>query len=158
MTFTVTQPINLDSVSVSGLELSYTDDKFEFLPAPFDGLGVIANLTLMDGEDGPGEGGNLIAQPDYLYNIAGLYTYGPFEGKLTYNYVDDRPTSSTRAEYQYEQLDLQLRYQLTDNFQVQLEGRNILNNPRKNIYTDSDRLREINDFGNSWWLGVSYRY
>ena len=41
---------------------------------------------------------------------------------------------------------------------MQVEGRNIQNNPRKNIYTDSGVLREINDFGNSWWFGVSYRY
>lgn len=156
--YTVTQPVNLDQVSVSGLELSYTDDAFEFLPAPFNGLGVAANLTLMDGKDGPAPGGSLIAQPDYLYNIAGLYNYGPFSAKLTYNYVDDRPTSATQAEYQYEQLDLQLRYQLTERLQMQVEGRNIQNNPRKNIYTDSGVLREINDFGNSWWFGVSYRY
>ena len=158
VTFTVTQPVNLDSVSVSGLELSYTDDAFEFLPAPFDGLGIIANLTLMEGEDGPAPGDNLIAQPEMLYNVAGLYNYGPFSAKLTYNFVDDRPTSATRSEYQYDQLDAQFRWQLNERFQLQAEGRNLLNNPRKNFQTDSGRLREINDFGNSYWLGISYKY
>ena len=156
--FTVTQPVNLDEVRVSGLEISYTDDSFEFLPAPFDGLGVIANVTLMNGEEGPAPGGNLIAQPDFLINVAGLYNYGPFSGKLTYNVVDDRPTSGTRAENLYEQLDLQLRYQVLDNIQAQFEARNLLNNPRKNFFTDTGLLREINDFGNSYWFGVSYKF
>ncbi|MEM8988116.1 MAG: TonB-dependent receptor, partial [Pseudomonadota bacterium] len=158
LTFEVTQPVNIDEVKVSGLEFSYTDDSFDFLPAPFDGFGVVANLTLIDGEDGPAPGGNLVAQPDYLYNIAGLYEYGPFQGRLTYNVVDDRPLSSSRAELKYEQLDLQLRWQLNENFQVQFEGRNITNNPRKNFFYDTGLLREINDFGNSYWFGVSYRY
>ncbi|MEX6633796.1 TonB-dependent receptor [Hyphococcus lacteus] len=157
-TYTVTQPINLDQIEVSGLEISYTDDTFEFLPAPFDGFGVAANLTLMNGIDGPAPDGNLLSQPDYLYNVAALYAKGPFSAKVTYNYVDDRPTSATRAETSYEQLDAQVRWQLTDNFQVQLEGRNLLNNPRTNYYTDTNHLREINDFGNSYWFTIAYKY
>ncbi len=156
--YTVTQPINLDQVSVSGIELSYTDDAFEFLPAPFNGLGVATNLTVMDGQDGPTPDGNLIAQPDYLFNIAGLYAYGPFSTKLTYNVVDDIPSSSNQVEYGYDQLDLQIRYQVSDQLQVQIEGRNITNNPRINYQTDIGQIRSINDFGNSWWAGVSYRY
>lgn len=159
--FTVTQPINIDSVAVSGLELSYVDDVFEFLEGPLSGLGVIANLTLMDGKDGPGPGGSLLSQPDYLFNIAGLYTLDKFSGKLTYNEVDDRPTSTSRADYKYQQWDLQLRYQLTEQLQLQLEGRNITNNPRQNVFygdgPSNGAIREINDFGNSWWFGVSYR-
>ena len=157
-TWTVRQPVNLDEVKVSGLEISYTDDKFEFLPAPFDGLGITANLTILDGQDGPAAGGNLISQPDYLFNIAALYSNGPVSAKLTYNYVDDRPTSATRNEYRYDQLDAQVRLQVTEQVQVQVEGRNILNNPRKNYDVELNRLREINDFGNSWWFGVSFRY
>ena len=159
--FTVTQPINIDSVAVSGLELSYVDDVFEFLDGPLSGLGVIANLTLMDGKDGAGYGGNLLSQPDYLFNVAGLYTLDKFSGKLTYNEVDDRPTSSSRSDYKYQQWDLQLRYQITEQLQLQLEGRNITNNPRQNIFAGdgaiNGAIREINDFGNSWWFGVSYR-
>ncbi|WP_411820582.1 TonB-dependent receptor [Hyphococcus formosus] len=157
-TYTVTQPINLDQVEVSGLEISYADDAFEFLPAPFDGLGIAANLTLMDGINGPAPGGNLLSQPDYLYNVAALYAKGPFSAKVTYNYVDDRPTSATRAEASYEQLDAQVRWQLNDNFQFQVEGRNLLNNPRTNYYSDLNHLREINDFGNSYWFTISYKY
>ena len=157
-TFDVTQPINIDSVSVQGLELSYVQDEFTFLPGPLSGLGVWANLTVMNGEDGPTPDGSLISQPDWLFNIAGLYNYGPVEAKLTYNVVDDRPLNSSRFEEQYRQLDAQIRYQLNDNFQLQFEGRNITNNPRQNAFYDSGLLREINDFGNSYWLGVSYKY
>jgi len=161
-TFLVTQPLNLDSVSVSGLELSYTDDVFEFLDGPLSGLGFMANLTLMDGQDGPGPGGSLLSQPDYLFNVAALYNLDRFSGKLTYNEVDDRPTSSTRAEYKYQQWDLQLRYQVTEQLQLQFEGRNIFNAPRQNIFVGdgpiNGAMREINDFGNSWWIGASYRY
>lgn len=156
--FIVRQPVNLDSVKVTGLEISYIDDAFEFLPAPFDGLGVSTNLTLMDGEDGPAPGGNLISQPDYLFNVSGLYNYGPFSARLTYNVVDDRPTSAVREEGRYQQLDMQVRWQINDNFQAQIEGRNITNNPRTEVFSDTGLVRAVNDFGNSWWFGLSYRY
>ena len=156
--FDVSQPINIDSVSVTGWEIQYADDAFEFLPAPFDGLGISANLTLLDGEDGPGPGGSLLSQPDYLFNIAGLYSYGPFSAKITYNVTDDRPINTRgEVEYEYEQLDVQLRYQINDNWQLQVESRNITNNPRMNYNPNLGLLRNVNDFGNSYWVGVSYR-
>lgn len=158
LVWTVNQPVNLDKVKISGIELSYSDDRFEFLPAPFDGLGISANLTILDGQKGPAPGGNIISQPDYLFNIAALYTQGPLSAKLTYNYIHDRPTSATAYEYRYEQLDAQLRIRLTEQVQFQLEGRNILNNPRRFYNIDPVRVTQINDFGNSWWFGVNFRY
>ena len=164
--FEVSQPVNLDEVTVLGVEVSYTDDAFEFLPHPFDGFGVTVNGTYMDGNNELPDGrevGNLVSQPDFLVNAALLYNKGPFSAKVTYNYVDDRLTSvrgraeDDRFEGAYDQLDLQVRWQLNDNFQVQFESRNLLNEPRTTIFRDG-LVREINDFGNSYWLGVSYKY
>lgn len=165
-TFLVTQPVNTDEVKVTGLELQYVNDSFESLPGALSGLGISANLTLMDGENvvGNRDVGNVVNQPDYLANIAVLYQYGDFSGRLTYNVVDDRlrsvggDASSDNFEYEYEQIDLQLRYEFRENWQLQIEGRNITDNPRTFTRGRDGILSEINDFGNSWWIGASYKY
>ncbi|MDG5497447.1 TonB-dependent receptor [Niveispirillum sp. BGYR6] len=41
------RPVNLDDARITGLEVAAQTD-FAFLPAPFDKLGVLANLTLID--------------------------------------------------------------------------------------------------------------
>ena len=166
--FLVTQAENLEEVTLTGLEFSYIDDSLDFLPGALSGLGIATNLTLLDGENFVGEGaarrdvGNVINQPDYILNASLLYAYGPFSSKLTYNYVDDRLRSfgstsrDDNYEVGYEQLDLQLRWQVSEKMQVSLEGRNIFEDPR--TFRRGDILTEINDFGNSWWLGASYKY
>src|SRR5690606_34794951 len=45
--FTVNQLVNGGGVSVKGFELYY-QQAFRFLPAPFDGLGAVANYTFID--------------------------------------------------------------------------------------------------------------
>lgn len=46
--FNFTRPVNGPGASIQGVELSGRRD-FDFLPAPFDGFGALANLTYADG-------------------------------------------------------------------------------------------------------------
>src|SRR5690625_7118428 len=45
--YTVTRPVNAGSAKIKGFEVGY-NQFFDFLPAPFDGLGIQANYTYID--------------------------------------------------------------------------------------------------------------
>lgn len=68
--------INLESAQVWGFEASY-DHAFTFLPAPFDGFGITANMALIESEvTFPGRENDdlpLFRQPDNVYNIIPYY-------------------------------------------------------------------------------------
>lgn len=93
---TVTNYINSDKETViRGFEAGFT--KFaDFLPAPFDGLGIDANFTYIDSRS-PGDAsydmnGNLITGlpvdmlSRYNYNVTGMYEKGPFSVRLAWTW------------------------------------------------------------------------
>lgn len=45
--FIITNPVNGDKATVTGIEANY-QQPFTFLPAPFDGFGLLANVTVAD--------------------------------------------------------------------------------------------------------------
>lgn len=118
-------PLNGDSASVTGLELSYAQ-VFNFLPKPFDGLLVNFNYTytdakgrLIDGREIP-----LPASAKNTFNAVLGYEKGPFSVRLAGAYRDkfleevggsaddDRYTSN------HFQLDLSARYWVTPKIQL----------------------------------------
>ncbi len=109
----VTGPVNADGASLKGFEVSY-QRFFDFLPSPFDGLGIQANYTKIKntgvkntglgstsagGAGGLGSsGGGVIAAYDNItvhtleglsddsYNIIGMYEKGPWALRAAYNW------------------------------------------------------------------------
>lgn len=95
--FLQTTPVNGDDATVTGVEVSY-QQPLTFLPAPFDGFGVFANLTYSDSESTSTSVVNnatvaltttLPGQSKYSYNLVGYYEKGPFSARLAYHYRDD---------------------------------------------------------------------
>lgn len=105
--------INSDeTATISGFEVAY-QQFYDFLPAPFDGLGIQANYTYIDADGvssqvdeglfvGPASDGLNPAGPnfavddgifprvsDHNVNIVGLYEKGRFQGRLAYNWRSD---------------------------------------------------------------------
>lgn len=109
----VTGPVNGQGASLKGFEVSY-QRYFDFLPSPFDGLGIQANYTKIKnsgikntglgstsagGGGGLGSaGGGVIAAYDNItvhtleglsddsYNIIGMYEKGPWALRAAYNW------------------------------------------------------------------------
>ena len=88
------RPLNTGESSLVGLELAFQRTMEGLLPAPFDGLGVIANYTYINsGSDF--ESAKTMAS----YSIPGLsenpinftvfYEKGPWTGRVAYNFRDD---------------------------------------------------------------------
>lgn len=166
------QNINALSSRVKGLELSAYLGNMPFLPAPLDGFGISGNITFIDGRMIIPNGQNpdltiitrtldrRIRQPDLIANAALFYSKGGFEARVAYNVTDKFLLSLTQEEARYEQVDASVKYDLTDNFQISLQGRNLLGADRRQIASVADfgLLFGETDIGPSYHLSVSFKY
>lgn len=134
---------------IKGLELAYTQ-QLRFLPAPFDGLGFMANATLADSEANyptrPGEKLRFIGQSDLTGNVALTYEKAGFFVRLALNWRDahlreDEPigadTNGDRYIDDYHQLDLTTSYKLSKHMEIFAEATNLTNEPFR-VYFNSD--------------------
>lgn len=172
VTYRITQPQNLAGAKLTGVELNFVKNSLDFLPGELANLGVSANYTYIhtDAEIVMSNGtrravDQLLDQPQHLFNASLFYKRGPFESRLSYS----RPgrsyqtlsTASPVEDVMYEpfnQLDLQLRFDINDQFRLVAEGRNLLGESRDTLRPFYDEVREINQHGRGYWVGVSYRY
>ncbi len=98
--YLVTQLVNVGTARIQGAEIGW-NQFFDFLPSPFDGLGMSANYTYIDSStkvpvssntlpvDTNGEPfGNLPADglSKNSYNVAVFYEKGPWQIRLAYNW------------------------------------------------------------------------
>ena len=148
LTFVLNKYINADQGSVKGVELAY-QQFYDFLPGALSGLGLQANLTLIDSKGGantplnifnPPEIGNAFADlplegmSKYAYNIALMYEKYGVSGRLAYNWRSHYllTTSAANANQpvwaeSYGQLDGSLFYNLTKNVKLGVQGTNLTN-------------------------------
>ena len=136
------RPLNTGKSDLVGIEISFQRTFADLLPAPFDGLGLIANYTFIDsGSDFKNEiTGAAYGIPglsENTINFTVFYEKGPLSGRLSYNFRDD--FLDTIADGQghpkfveaYEQWDVSFGYAVNDNISVMLEGINLTD---ENVY------------------------
>jgi len=165
------RPVNAEQATIGGFEVQYYKEKFDFLPGFLKDLGIIANYTYIDGElDLPsGESTTLPEQPDDMYNLTVTYTTDALDARLTYAFtgefisrLDTGDVSRSRYQEEYGTFDFSSRYYVSNNIAVTFEARNITDEERKTLYGPSSpefgAVRETNDFGQSFWLGVALTY
>ena len=98
--YLVTRPVNIGTARITGAELGW-NQFFTFLPAPFDGLGMSANLTYIDSSTNVPRDptvvptdtdgtlmGDLPADglSERAYNVAAFYEKGPWQLRFAYNW------------------------------------------------------------------------
>ena len=162
-TFSISRPVNGESGFVRGFEVSY-QQPFTFLPAPFDGFGLLANYTFADSETTLELGGNpfkldLPGQSRHSYNVVGYYEKGPFSGRLAYSWRDDFIRTVISEEQlwtfdAYGQLDFATRYDINDNIALTFEGLNLLREKEYLFDTEPRRPQILNDTGRTFLFGV----
>jgi TonB-dependent receptor len=144
------RPENVGTARVKGFEVG-VQRFFDFLPAPFNGFGVIANYTYSDAKGGGGE--PLVGVSRNSYNLVALYEQGPLSARLAFNRRDKAAFSFTEGRPDYiagrSQLDFQLGYDINKQLSVQFQAQNL--EPRKSATV------EYSDIGpvalNSYALG-----
>ena len=171
----VSMPRNAARARVKGLEASYTLDRIAAIP----GLGVNANLTLLDGSfDQPvsaagvatglpstRRSSGLIQQPTYIANMTMFYVTGPVELRASYNRIGralqsadgDTPTRDLYQEPR-RQLDLQARYTVREGLDLVGQVQNLTKEPF--VVRQGLRRDYVNYFfpvGRTFWLGLSWK-
>lgn len=143
-TFLVSRPRNGRNGTIKGVELGY-QQFFDFLPAPFDGLGLQANFTYVDSAAPSaivGQSVPLEKLSKYSYNLVGIYEKGPISLRVAYNwrskYVDSTGGGGAGGlpiyGSAYPQLDLSLNYDVTDRITLTLDGQDLTGSERRQYY------------------------
>ncbi len=162
---------NGESGDILGLELSF-QRQFSGLPAPLDGLGAYANVTLTDSsadvlaaEAGdPMRSLDFIKQSEIVGNLAVTYEKAGFFVRLAYTYRDDyldeigESTVEDRFIKEHGQFDLSASYRINRNFTVFANWININNEPLEAYWGESGRLSQFEEYGWSANLGVRWSY
>ena len=145
---------NISSSYARGLEAAY-NQRFAWLPQPFDGLGVEANITSVESgaELRPGDKTTLPGTSKLTYNLAGFYEAhglqlrlaGEFVGKTLFGLGG----SSAADVFEDERftLDFTSSYKVNEAWAVYFNAKNLTNEPLRFYERASDRpiQREIYD-------------
>jgi len=171
--YTYNRPVNGDDTSIQGLEVSFQLD-LDFLPEPFDKLGISSNYTYADGEF-------------FFENIQGGTTSQtkPFEGLSEHSsnftlyyetdvwgarlstvyrseYITDGDGVSTDADevgfHASTNVDFSAFYQVNENLKVTIEGINLTNVVEEQYNDTSDRIYNVTTSGRTYYLGASYKF
>lgn len=158
-------PVNGDGGAIKGFEVLYQQG-FDFLPAPFDGLGIYANYSFTDSEV------EEFTPQDNPYALAGLsknvgnvtlwYYKEGFEARVGYDYrseytgINSWDPSEISLYDAQATVDASISYQFTDNFKMMLQGQN-LTNEVSTSYWDNDKTRvaENAEWGRRYVLGFT---
>jgi TonB-dependent receptor len=161
------RPENGPSGNLRGLELGWTQS-LKFLPAPFDGLGVQANYTRVDGEaEIPGRGtlDRIPEQVDQVTNLQLYFEKYPFSARLAYNfngkYIRTVGVNALNDEWfdAINTVDASLSYTLRRGWNLYLEGKNLTDEVTRRIYLgNSSRPTEHEFPGWSAVGGVKFEF
>jgi len=117
--WTLAGPVNGNEGELSGIELNFIGQATDLLPAPFDGFGVSANLTVLDSsfDTLSGNSFSLPGTSDVIYNASLFYEKAGFSARVNYQYRDawlSTTENDSLAEYwdEQERVDASLRYVL----------------------------------------------
>ncbi len=132
------KPLNADSGKVLGVELNY-QQQFTMLPAPFDGLGFGANVTLVDSSESlptrPGEKLPFASQSDKLCNIQLFYEKYRIQARIAYNFtgpfVKDFGDTAMGDQYQAKRstIDAKVSYRLNSHLTLFADVANLTQEP-----------------------------
>ncbi len=168
----VTTPQNAQSAEIRGIELAFQQELF-FLPAPWDGFGVSANATFLDTDfTFLTNGGtverrrSLFLQPGTTTNASIYYQRGPFETKISSNYIggfletvnDTIPNADQywKGRHLY---DASVSWRFDQGVTVFFEAQNLSDSGRQeNTGPGARFLQESAEYGRTFWLGASVSF
>jgi TonB-dependent receptor len=161
----VSQPVNADGASLEGFELAY-QQPFDFLPAPFNNLGVVANYNRVYSRLKQGEFDSALAGlSKNSYNFSLYYETDNYGGRVSINGRDDYLTgvpggdgNATAGTTGPTRVDLSAFYDITSNLTITLEAINLSDETERLFTTgpmgDHNFVREYNTTGREVYLGV----
>ncbi|MYD42564.1 MAG: TonB-dependent receptor [Gammaproteobacteria bacterium] len=136
LVFTLFRPLNSGESSLTGMEFAFQRTFADLMPAPLDGLGVIANWTYINsGSDFRNEKTNaaygIPGLSENTVNFTLFYEKERFAARLSYNSRDEFLDAIADGQGHpyfvdgYSQLDASFGFNLTDNIAFSLEAINL---------------------------------
>ncbi|MEM7493570.1 MAG: TonB-dependent receptor [Pseudomonadota bacterium] len=165
----VTTFINVPSTELIGAEFNYVQSLEDLNPA-LEGFLVSANLTITDSESTLPNGRvvRFLNQADTVWNIALGYDKGPWDLRISANFRGDSVDELFDTDPGDEVLDRTIddrtlieasaKYNVNDNLQIYLEGKNLTDEPEYYYFGDESRLMQYDEFGTSWIFGARYTF
>ncbi len=158
---------NADSGKISGVEIAaYVP--FRFLPAPFDGLGLDANLTRIGSSQTiptrPREDLPFFRQPGRISAVTLFYEKHGFGARVAWTHTDEQiytlgsaPLSDIyrRARGQY---DAQVRYRFGAHYSITASVRNLTREPEQFSYGIRSLVQSSRLLDRDYRLGVNFNF
>ncbi|NNU16218.1 TonB-dependent receptor [Parvularcula sp. ZS-1/3] len=166
--FQDTRTRNAESGRISGVEVAL-QKAFVELPAPFDGLGAAANYTYVT-SDIDRDQTSAAADCDYnglsphSFNVSGFYEKNGIQARVAYNYRDEflfqcrSNFEEPREREEFGQLDFSAAYDITDQFQVYVEGINVLGADTRDFSRFQNRFLTYSDTGSRYTVGLRAQF
>ncbi|WP_230483493.1 TonB-dependent receptor [Sphingomonas sp. Leaf21] len=169
------RPVNASSAKVQGVELNAVVARMPFLPGPLAGLGVSANVTLLDPtppevtlSDGITRRrlSGLFESANTVANVKLFYTAGPVTVQGAWNHLSpilySVSTTDPLGDRRYAASDLfdaQLRLKLSRHWTIVAQGKNLTDfRPQRMFGPGFGLLREEIDNGRAFYIGALVRY
>ena len=169
-TVLISTPRNAEAAKIKGVEFA-VQQAFTFLPAPFDGFGFNGNITWLDTEftfrtsTGPRVTG-LFQQPEITTNESIYYQRGPFEARVSHNYIGGQLETINDANVNSDQywkgrhvFDASLSWRFNGHVSLFIEGQNLSNTGRQEVTGPGRRyLQEWANYGRTYWIGAAVNF
>lgn len=171
--FDITSPQNSDSSTIKGAEFAFQRD-FDFLPAPFNQMGMIANYTWVEGttlyRNVQGTGLDQVKSFPGLskqsYNLTFYYETETWGGRVAGAHRSDYINSVEGGLRDHDEsgfhattyIDFSAFYKVSEALKLSIEAIN-LTNQREEQYSDSnDRLYNTTTSGRTYMIGMAYKF
>ena len=163
--YDVSSYTNTRTSHARGIEAQY-NQKLSFLPAPFDGFGVLGNVTYVWSKFAirPGETSRLPGTSPLTYNLAAYYEAHGLQLRLSLSHVDAAIFGVGGAagfdtfEDQRTQLDLTSSYQVTRNMAVYFNAKNLNNAPLRYYEGFANRTTQREFYDQSYEAGFRFKF
>lgn len=165
-TLDFSQPENASSGEIYGLELAW-QQQFTFLPGLLSGLGINANLSLIDSKlEVPGRPeSDFPEQSDLLYGIQLFYQKGPVEASVAYNHTGRAliGIAGNPIEDQYNddlrRVDAKIAFDINEHLRVFAQGQNLTDEPTRQYQGGiRDWVIQRERYGRVFWVGATARW
>jgi TonB-dependent receptor len=169
--WTATQPINGEKTKFYGVEFGFVNASFGEVSPVLSRVGASANLIYVEGETAFFFNGErrvrdkMLWQSKFSANAALFYDLGGgSEVRVAMNHKSDYVESFAASPWldigiePFTTVDLTMKYAITPQLQVRLEGRNLFNaNRYRTTGPNLEYYRAGLEIGNTWFLRLSYR-
>jgi len=162
------RPVNGEGGYIRGVELTLSH-QFTSLPAPFDGLGIWANVAFVESDIKVSRNFSdstlgLLGLSDYVYTLSAYYSLGGWDANISYSARDDFATVVDGGGFETTDsegyLIAQVSYQFNDNWSVFWKGLNLTDQTYETYLGNGNpNIRgRYEEFGRTYYLGVKANF